>query len=380
MIIIQPTPVGSTNFSRSSTATYVGSDGLIKNAAINEARPLYVDGDLQGVLIEEQRTNLVTYSEQFSDAAWSKFATATVTANTSTAPDGTTTADTLNMPASGDRINLSAVAITGGTTYTASLWLSGSGTTFISLASSGGTYTFAAQQITLTATPTRYTVSLATNANNTGVFPIIGRYNGAVGAGTATSAVIWGYQLEAGAFATSYIPTVASQVTRSADVATMTGTNFSSWYNQSEGTFVASALDQNTAPSGAGGYFAAGDNTLAFGSAETIYATRSHLIGASSFGTIIDGGVNQANLGNIVIPSGVSSVGLAYKLNNANMAANGAVGTDDTSCTMPTPTSLSIGSLTSGWNGAGAYLNGHIRQIVYYNTRLPNATLQALTA
>jgi hypothetical protein len=49
---------------------------------------------------------------------------------------------------------------------------------------------------------------------------------------------IWGAQLEAGAFPTSYIPTVASQVTRSADSASMTGTNFSDWYRADEGTFI----------------------------------------------------------------------------------------------------------------------------------------------
>jgi hypothetical protein len=51
-------------------------------------------------------------------------------------------------------------------------------------------------------------------------------------------AYIWGIQLETGAFATSYIPTIASTVTRSADVATITGSLFSQWYRQAEGTFV----------------------------------------------------------------------------------------------------------------------------------------------
>ena len=362
-------------FTRASTATFVGSNGLIQLAAIDAPRFDYDPVTLapKGLLIEEQRTNLARYSEQFSDAAWSKFATATVTANTSTAPDGTTTADTLNMPASGDRINLSAIAITGGTTYTASLWLSGSGTTFISLASLGGTYIFAAQQITLTATPTRYTVSLVTNANNTSVFPIIGRYNGAVGAGTATSAVIWGYQLEAGSFATSYIPTVASQVTRSADVAAMTGTNFSSWYNQTEGTVLAAfdAYAPNVAD-GFGRVYQIDDAT----NNNAVALLKNNGSGSQFFGYVAVSGAGQATLFTSAISANTpAKVATAYKLNDFGQATNGGTLATDASGTIPTVTQMRIGS-TSGV----ACLNGHIRSLAYYNTRLSNATIQALTA
>ena len=59
--------------------------------------------------------------------------------------------------------------------------------------------------------------------------------------GEGSSIYAWGAQLEAGAFPTSYIPTTASTVTRSADLASMTGTNFSSWYNFNQGTFFTKA-------------------------------------------------------------------------------------------------------------------------------------------
>ena len=58
-------------------------------------------------------------------------------------------------------------------------------------------------------------------------------------------------QLETGAFATSFIPTAASQVTRTADVATMTGTNFSDWFNASEGAFAVQASSTNTSTTNA---------------------------------------------------------------------------------------------------------------------------------
>jgi hypothetical protein len=83
-------------FARTSTATFVGSDGLIQSAAINTPRFDYDPVTLapRGLLIEEQRTNLVTYSEQFDNASWVK-TSVTVTANSAASPAGTTTADTL---------------------------------------------------------------------------------------------------------------------------------------------------------------------------------------------------------------------------------------------------------------------------------------------
>ena len=68
---------------------------------------------------------------------------------------------------------------------------------------------------------------------------------------------------------------------------------------------------------------------------------------------------------------------VAAQANNGNFSFNGSIGTTDTTITMPAVDRLSIGA---GFVGAGEYINGHIRQIAYYNTRLPNTTLQALTA
>lgn len=83
--------------SRASTATYVGSDGLIKTAAINVARITYNPSNLTAppfLLNEGAATNSLTYSEQLDNAVWTKFE-ATVTANATTAPDGLVTADKL---------------------------------------------------------------------------------------------------------------------------------------------------------------------------------------------------------------------------------------------------------------------------------------------
>jgi hypothetical protein len=184
-------------------------------------------------------------------------------------------------------------------------------------------------------------------------------------AGNGTSGVyLWGAQLEAGAFATSYIPTVASTVTRSADVATMLGDNFSTWYNQSAGTFVADV--QKFTPSAT--------STYAY---ELLGATSSFSmrvrLGTDGRMQSVDGGVVQVDTQiQTPVPATASKYAVAYAVNDyAGSANGGAVGTD-TSATVPAITSLALGS--------AAVTNLYIQSISYYNSRLPDATLQTLTA
>jgi hypothetical protein len=185
--------------------------------------------------------------------------------------------------------------------------------------------------------------------------------------GTAGSGVyLWGAQFEAGAFATSYIPTVASTVSRSADVATMTGTNFSSWYNQSEGTFVVAS-----APYSAGNFTSASatdgstNNRVQVTSSNTI----QFLVGT--------GGVVQAILDAGTVNGGATNLTAgAYRVNDFAASINGSAVATDTSGTIPTVTRLDVGNLS----GFAEFLNGHLRAIAYYNTRLPNTQLQTLTA
>jgi hypothetical protein len=211
-------------FTRGGIGTYTDANGLIKNAASNEARFDHnpITGESLGLLIEEQRTNLLTYSENFDNAAWAKVGTCTISSNTTTAPDGALTADTLNLPTIADRINPpSPTATAVSTTYTGSIWLAGSGTIELSLANGNGTYAITTTEITLTPILTRYTVSHTTSATTTSIYYILGRYNGT---GTATSVIAWGAQLEQGAFATSYIPSADSFTSR-ASTGTFIGSN-----------------------------------------------------------------------------------------------------------------------------------------------------------
>jgi hypothetical protein len=173
-------------------------------------------------------------------------------------------------------------------------------------------------------------------------------------------------QLELGAFATSVIPTATAQVTRAADVAVMTGTNFSSWYNASEGTFVASAAPIVSAV--AKYPFSVSDGT----SNELI---AQYFINSNAGLFVNDGGIGQAQI-EVGTFSGVSQVAVAYQLNNFAISLNGGSLNTDTSGTVPTVTQAQIGNRASGDRN----MNGHIRTLTYYPQRLADAQLQALSA
>ena len=184
--------------------------------------------------------------------------------------------------------------------------------------------------------------------------------------GDGTSGIIvWGWQMEAGSFPTSYIPTSGSTVTRAADFAKITGTNFSSWYNQSEGTFVSKTnnLKGLTAPHiftlDSPGY-----EIALYGNTQNPYA--------QAFGNI--GGTGQQwNMTKNVDPSSSS---FAYKVNDISFVVSGGTASVDTSAIIPSVNRLIFCSDT---NGAGR-TNGSFSRLTYYNKRLPNAQLQGLTA
>lgn len=365
-------------FTRASTAMYSGSDGLIKTAAINTPRFDHnpITGESKGFLIEEQRTNLLTYSEQFDNAVWAQVQSGAgsipvVTTNTSVAPDGTLTADTVVFvaPASGDQSTLNQTPATSAGTYTGSFYVKATGASDVGKIIgfrhvARGAYTL----VTLTSSWQRVTASeiRVVDYFELTLRPAVGTSSGTV------SVQIWGAQLEAGSFATSCIPTVASQVTRSADAASMTGANFSSWYRADEGTVYAEAIT-------ASGYNGAGSSQTPF----AIYTDLNNGIRFSretpdAFTLRVNTlGVSQALIGLANPANGTSfKVVGAYKSNDFAATLNsGSVGTDS-SGPIPSVSTLSLGGFLLGtriWNGT-------IKRFAYYPKRLSNAELQGITA
>lgn len=351
-----------------------------------------------GLEIEEQRTNLLTYSEQFNDATWTKSASS-ITANTVVSPDGTLNADKLVEDATSAahfvRQNFTS---TVGVTYVSSIYLKAAertsafvihydGSVFAGVSVNLSTGALSAPPVptgltdaSATSTITSvgngwYRVSVSRAQVSTTTTQLrVALQNGSndVYTGDGTSGIyIWGAQLEAGAFATSYIPTVASQVTRAADAASMTGTNFSSWYNAAEGTLYADFA--RASPSANSFVAAINDNT--FAECLVIYTN-----GAPNMAAVVRSqSANQSALV-LVTGAGLSNTQykqtLAYKANDFAACSNAASPLTDSSGTVPVVNRLNIGNLDS----ATQFLNGTIRKISYYPIRVSNTNLQALTS
>jgi hypothetical protein len=360
-----------------------------------------VTGESLGLLVEEQRANLFTYSAQFDDAAWTKSNT-TITSNAIVAPDGTLAADWLIASADNSQHAIFFPFTTTASPFTFSVYAKPAGQNwlFMRINDSGNTARFAwfnvatgavgTVQTNLTATITSvgngfYRCSITVAAALAGSQNVLFGVSNADGVnsylGDGYSGIyIWGAQLEAGAFATSYIPTVASSVTRAADDASMTGANFSSWYNQAEGTLYAEAAASSFVPTA--GVFAIGDPTFTFATRNNTSIVFSPGDSGRIRSNVVVNGVSSISGAPFYTPvvNAVAKAALTYKLNDLAASTNGLTAITSASGTVPVVTTASIGSLTAAWSSAAQSLNGHLKKIAYYPSRLTNANLQALTS
>ena len=327
----------------------------------------------KGLLIEEQRTNLMTWSDDFSNVVWNKLASVTVTANTITSPDGTSNADTIESAGAAQVIYQTAT-VTANTVYTASVYVK-LGTMLVSEYKIAIYNATAGAFIAIDITPTAVVSSSTwTRIDYTFTTPVgclsVRFYPVRITATVKATVYLWGAQLEAGAFPTSYIPTTSAAATRAADNASMTGTNFSSWYNQSEGTMVCSSDSPQTTTTAAMNWYLT-NNTV-----DNVMINRKNLSNTISNAVVV-GNVAQGDIasGTTISANTVVRSAFSYKLNDLAISVNGASIGSDNLANIPTVEKLFLGSNAS----AGQVLNGHIQSIRYYPRRLANGDLQRLT-
>ena len=328
----------------------------------------------RGLLVEEQRTNLLLWSAEFDNASWTVAGAGTgsapvVTANDAIAPDGTMTADKVVFDrgagnSSSDRSFLQrSVTLTASATYTDSFWIKaatagdvGKQLAYRSVAGAGY------QTITLTDSWQR----LALTEAAAGVSSTVEwTSRGTISTSNVVGVHLWGAQLELGSFATSYIPTAAASVTRNADVASVGVSQFP--YSTTEGSIVANVTPINV--SAARRAVQIDDGT------ENERYTLSTNSTPNGLFTVIDGGSLQVAIATGT-PAANTNIKLAarYKVNDFALSVNGGAVSTDTTGTLPTANLLM--RLGSGVSSV-ELINGHIRQITYIPRALTNAELIA---
>lgn len=389
------------SFTRSTTGTYYNSSGVLTTAAINAPRFGYNPSTLAplGLLIEQSSTNLLLYSIWIGSTSYS-YSAANITPttfNAGIAPDGTQTVTHLTLT-SGISYNANDATgtygvfnFTASTTYTWSVYAKAGELSYLMFRNNwtGGSPIFnLATGVVTQGSGTSsmipvgngwyrcvcvYTVTSGNNNICFRPYALSGSSNGFDGI------YIWGAQLEALAFPTSYIPTAGSQVTRASDNASMTGTNFSSWYNISEGTLYCKAQVYYPNAAGTTVYGLANISNGSINTDIMLYLY-SNFIGYR----VTDAGSTQVDVSSGIVSSNtVFQVAAEYKVNNFAVSLNGATAVTDSVGSIPTSMAyLDIGSrpiTSSPVNTIGNYINGHISKLTYYPTRLTNAQLQALT-
>ena len=342
---IKPLPF---DFTRASSATRVNKQGLIETVASGVPRIDFTDSN--GALkLEPQRTNLVGYSEDFSQ--WFQIGTATITSNYGVSPDGTQNSSRLQMNAS-DKIYIT-VASSGDISFT--VYLKGVGQIRLRDNTSTGL-----KDVTLTSEWVRYELNFNATISNFQIEQQTG----------VSDLEIYGAQLEAGSYATSYIPTQGSAVTRIADVCNNGGND--QVINSAEGIlyYEASALGNDI---GSTRILSINDGTSS-NSLYTGYSSSSNVVQAQ----LLVGGVAQTNMAHTVSDrTNFIKVAILYQNNNHKMFINGVEVATDTLGSVPSANTFDRLNFDLGQGSFDFF--GNVKDVRVYNTALTDAELIALT-
>lgn len=372
-----------------NTATAVNSNGYIATVNANLPRFDYdpVTQVCKGLLVEEARANLTPYSNDFS--TWGNVF-AGLTASQGPSPSGQNDA-TKVIPNNGQASSwLSQIGIPASTgTYTLSIYAKAAGLTAFQIGfynttdgdkfaiyTLSGSGAVAGSSAGTTASIQNagngwYRCILTFTTTGTGSTQVqVARLSSGTGDGV-NGWLIYGAQLEAGAFATSYIPTTGVSLTRNADIAVMSGANFSSWFNASEGTFSvrSDVYANNTTPA---------RYTLLINKAGTgliqLKITRPNTL--TGFTVVDDAGAVSADLSGAALATNTfTTIVGAYQSNSFAFADGGGTTATDMSGNIPT----SLTQMYIGSDGSTTAQNGHIAKIYYWPQRLTNAEVQAFS-
>ena len=353
----------------------------------------------RGLLIEESRTNLILQSENHPSASWNKTGT-TVAPVTHAAPDGNTSSNLVSEDASTGLHRLfQGTAYVSGTSYAISVFLKYAGRRFIAIThpavAANGTAIFDIQNGSVTLQQSGITASMVQHPNGWWRCVVVGTSSttssqshtiqGSTTGGSLTGSYtglngaafyIYGSQVEAGSFATSYIPTTTASLARSADVCSISGAGFTGMWNALEGSLFTSAIFNAPVAYGAGQFLVDVNDTT---TTNRLRYLRSSPASAAAFINTSGNVQNVLILGLTALqPFVTQKYSVGFKLNDYALYVNNSqIGTANLGAMIVSPTTLNIGDASAG--AGRQYTNGTISAIRYYKKRLPNAKLQALT-
>jgi len=382
-------------FTRTSGATYIGSDGYIKYSPNNTPRFQYSStstGTCLGLLIEEQRTNYYTSSTDYFQSLsggytfWDGsfgFRNILTGINTTTVyalslhlkvnqyytghtimvdlGDGPTTLNkALSTFTTGTWVRFAGTGLCVNTGLFADIRLQNLGPGVLAAG------VFVGPPGTTTPMTRNYGVSPDGNRTSTRII-VNNTQTGAL----MTDIELWGFQVEPGQYSTSFIPTGSGSVTRAADAAVISGQNFLNWYNPKQGTI----YTEGAVSPGFSGFSPI--LTIEDGPGNNVVGMYQY---TGLFGATIRWG-SGTQLGDpLASISGGSVTGTNFKLATTVAAGNyysiwnSVVGSSTTDQRVPT----SVDRMLIGASNSG-YLNSTLKRIVYYPEQLSTSTLQILT-
>ena len=336
------------DFTRASSGTTVNQSGLIETVGSGIPRIDFQGNTKGALLLEPSRTNLVTYSEDFSQ--WNKSSAAiTITPNYSVSPNGLQNSSRVQFTSSNQHINISTSLGTG-VTSTGSVYIKGT---------AGETIEFDTGGVGALRTLTADWQRIEVTSTSLSSLLLINTFGGA----TARDIQIWGAQVEQASYPTSYIPTSGSAVTRVVDSCYQTPP--SGVIGQTEGTFLLEFERKD------------GDYGQPIWLSDGSYQNYTYFV-VGNTDTRFVGKVPSGVEWNIIIPAlskGVHKIAGAYKQNDIVFYVDGVKKGEDTSANIP-PCNL----LGLGYENGTIYNNSDpYNQVKIYNTRLSNSELAALT-
>jgi hypothetical protein len=328
---------------RAGTATFTDANGNIASASPNTVRVDYVDS-VPMILVEPSATNLW---DNTTMATWG-------TLNGTTVSNGLgykNQTSKIITQSSGYGYADKAISTTSGASYTFSFYarlISGSATSIVARHRDSASGDVSSFSITPEFQKFEFTI-LGKSGGGDVMFGF--RFNRAMPSETSSIEISMP-QVEQGAVATSFIPTSGSTVTRAKDDLVISGSDFTDFYNQSEGTIYSEFVPKLESLDATLFNFSDGSNFNRIMSLTKFY----HIFVTTSGNTQVQFASGSVSLNNL------NRLAASFKTNDCVLSLNGSSEVVDSSMAMPSINQINIGARFGGTE----HLQGHIRRLLYW--------------